>query len=351
MKTNDLEEKAKEALVGCLREVPFLRLDLNALPPSPNAFRPDLFAKLEIESHSVYLIGEIKNNGQPRYARQAVNQILRYLDEFSDAFGVFSAPYISPRAAEICRDASIGYIDFAGNCHLSFLQVYIHKEGYTNPYTEKRYLQSLYAPKAERILRVLLALGPRHWRVQGLSAEADVSLGLVSNVKKLLTDREWVDTRSNGFSLTQPLELLKEWSENYNYRRNRIAEYYTMLGVSDFEYRLGEVCAQRNIRYSLTGFSGAARLAPMVRYQRAMAYIQGNLDRLKTELEIKPVTSGANVMLLTPYDEGVLYGSRDMAGLRVVSPVQVYLDLIGYRGRGVEAAEAILDGVIQKSWS
>jgi hypothetical protein len=351
VKINHLEQQARDALVNCLREIPFLSLDLDSPPPSQNAFQLDLFARLETESNRLYLIGEIKNNGQPRFARQAVNEILRYLDNFSDAYGVFIAPYISPAAAEICRDANIGYIDFGGNCHLSFLHVYIHKEGFPNPYSGKRYLRSLYSPKSERILRVLLVSGPREWKVEELASTAGVSLGLVSNVKKLLIDREWVDTQTIGFSLVHPFELLEEWSENYDYRRNRISEYYTMLNVVDFEYRFGEVCFQNNIRYGFTGFSGAARLAPMVRYQRVMAYVQDDLVRLKSELEIKPVTSGANVMILAPYDEGVLYASRAVEDLQVVSPVQVYLDLIGYRGRGGEAAEAILDEVIHKSWS
>lgn len=350
MNIDNIEEKAKAALVDCLREIPFLDLDLDSISPLPNAFRPDLSARLEVQGRSVYLIVEVKNNGQPRYSRQAANQILRYLGDFPDSYGIFIAPYISRNAAQICREANIGYIDFAGNCHLAFLQVYIHREGFPNRYMEKRALQSLYAPKAERILRVLLVSGSRQWKIQDLATVADVSLGLASNVKKLLTDREWVDAHPIGFSLTQPLELLKEWSDNYNYRRNQIAEYYTMLSVSDFEYRLGEACTRQNIRYGLTGFSGAARFAPMVRYQRVMAYIQDGIDRLKPELEIKPVTSGANVMLMTPYDEGVFYGSKDVDDLQVVSPIQVYLDLIGYRGRGVEAAEAILDGVINKSW-
>jgi hypothetical protein len=351
VKINDVEVKAKEVLVDCLQRIPFMRLHLDSLPPSSNIVQPDLVVNLETEGRRVVLIAEIKNTGQPRYAHQAVNQLLRYMDDFPDAHGVFIAPFISPRAAQICQDANIGYIDFAGNCHLSFLQVYIHKEGNPNPFREKRSLRSLYAPKAERILRVLLVLGSKEWKVEQLASEANVSLGLVSNVKKHLADREWLNTRPIGFSLAQPFELLEEWSNNYNYRRNQVAEFYTMLGVSDFEYRLGEVCARKNIQYGLTGFSGAARLAPVVRYQRVMAYVQDNLDNILPELDIKSVASGSNVMLLTPYDEGVLYGSSDVAGLQIVSPVQVYLDLFGYRGRGEEAAEAILERVIRKIWS
>jgi hypothetical protein len=67
-------------------------------------------------------------------------------------------------------------------------------------------------------------------------------------------------------------------------------------------------------------------------------------------LGLKPVTSGANVTLLGPYDEGVFYGSQDREGTQVVSSVQVYLDLKNIRGRGEEAAQALLDQVISKIW-
>lgn len=49
-------------------------------------------------------------------------------------------------------------------------------------------------------------------------------------------------------------------------------------------------------------------------------------------------------------DKGVYYGARDFAGIQVVSPVQVYLDLLGYRGRGKEAAKELLEQVIRPSW-
>jgi hypothetical protein len=183
-----------------------------------------------------------------------------------------------------------------------------------------------------------------------LVSEANVSLGLVSNIRKLLADREWIDSESVGFSLTDPLALLEEWSQNYTYRRNQVTEFYTLLDAAEFEHRLGEFCQREKLPYGLTGFSGAARLAPMVRYQRVMAYVQADLDQLTDSLEIKPVTSGANVNLLIPYDEGVFYGKREQGGLQVVTPVQIHLDLKGVRGRGQEAAEVILDEVIKKQW-
>jgi hypothetical protein len=53
---------------------------------------------------------------------------------------------------------------------------------------------------------------------------------------------------------------------------------------------------------------------------------------------------------MIPYDEGAFYGSRPIKGLRGASPIQVYLDLLTFRGRGEEAAKAILDKEIRPLW-
>ena len=36
--------------------------------------------------------------------------------------------------------------------------------------------------------------------------------------------------------------------------------------------------------------------------------------------------------------------------IRVTSPIQTYLDVLGFRGRGEEAAETILREVIEPTW-
>ena len=160
------------------------------------------------------------------------------------------------------------------------------------------------------MLRVLLSAPGRRWKVQPLAKEAGVSLGQGFNVKKLLVDWEWMETGDDGFRLTAPAKLLAEWEENYDFRRSTVREFYTLRPIADFERVLAEACAKDKSAYALAGFSSAARYAPMVRYQRAMAYVVGNLDGLAERLELKPVTSGANVNLIAPYDDGVLYGAE-----------------------------------------
>ena len=349
MKEIALMDRAREALLKCLQGVPFLRVEAQRESKVGNG-RTDLRLQVKTPGGKSTLVVEVRKVGQPRIIREATNQLLRFKNELPGAYGVVMAPYISPQAAEICLKEGFGFADLAGNCLLSFDQVFVSKEGKENPFARKRDLRSLYSPKAERVLRVLLSAPGRWWKVQSLAKEAGVSLGQGFNVKKLLVDWEWMETGDDGFRLTAPAELLAEWEENYDFRRNTVREFYTLRPVADFERLLAEACAEDKSAYALAGFSSAARYAPMVRYQRAMAYVVGNLDSLAERLELKPVTSGANVNLIAPYDDGVLYGAEIKGDARVTSPVQTYLDLRQIKGRGEEAADFLKQQVIQPSW-
>ena len=186
--------------------------------------------------------------------------------------------------------------------------------------------------------------------MQQLSVEAAVSLGQVANIKKLLADREWIESSGKGFTLNEPEKLLTEWAENYSYRKNTIREFYTLKSLGEIEAEIATVCTENKINYALTGFSGAARIAPFVKYQRAMAYADSRIDEILSLLNLKKVATGANVQLLTPYDEGVFYGAKEIDTVRTVSPVQLYLDLINMKGRGEEAAHEIFGKAIKPTW-
>jgi hypothetical protein len=296
------------------------------------------------------LIVEVKNSGQPRVIREAINQLVRYRDKRPGVYAVIVAPYLSPRAAQLCIEENVGFVDLAGNCRLCFQQVFIEQSGRTNPEVKRRDLRSLYSPKASRVLRVLLNEPRRAWQLQQLAKEAQVSLGLASNVKKLLTDREWIKTEAEGLQLVEPQALLEEWAGSYSFHKSRLLDCYSLREPADVEAALAEECKKRDWSFALTGFSGAARLVSAVRYQRAMAYVGGTPEELLGPLQLKVVESGANVSLLFPYDEGVFQGARQVDDLAVVSPVQLYLDLMSFRGRGEEAAQQLLEEVIKPAW-
>ncbi len=69
-------------------------------------------------------------------------------------------------------------------------------------------------------------------------------------------------------------------------------------------------------------------------FPRFFSYIEGDIIDLAKSLQFKKVESGANVTLLSPYDDGVFYGLHDVKGVKVVSNIQLYLDLKSYKGKG-----------------
>lgn len=345
-----LIDEAVEQLYKRLADVPFCTLQAQAPLSQSSLAGPDWTGRLRVGDDERPVLLEADTSGQPRRAREAANTFLRWNNLYPTAARVFAAPYVSPDAAEILSRENIGYVDLSGNCRLCFDQVYIRTEGRPNKFSQRRDLRSLYSPKAERVLRILLAEPQRGWKIKELAAAAGVSLGQASNVKRLLEDREWLKPGENGFRLMQPDRLLNEWSENYNYRKNKTTDYYCVDPAPEVEAKLAAVCDDMKLPYALAGLSAAWRLAPYVRYQRAMAYVPEGIDEVVKRVGLKPVASGPNVTLLVPYDEGVLTGSQVVDRIRVTSPIQTYLDLCGFRGRGEEAAEAVLRGVIKPTW-
>ena len=287
-----------------------------------------------------WLAIEFKENGQPRNVRAAADQLRRYLRHgHRDAVPIVMAPYLSPRAREECRFEEVGYLDFAGNALIAFDNVYIEREVGDRPPPERRILQSLYKPKAARILRTLLADPARSWRVADLADTAKVSTGMVSVVGKGLRKREWAELTDDGLALTAPGELLDDWADNYIAPVGREYRYYTPFHDQALIDRLRELPDASD--YALASYSAAAWLAPFTRHPTTYLYAteQGR-EALVAALDLAPAVKGANVAITVPRDRGVLDDVGIVSdGLVATSPVQTYLDLMHAGERGAEGAE------------
>lgn len=352
MKTQEVVDlkRVESALRSCLDTVPFLKIERISKASLKNGGTPDLTVSMKLPQGKRQVAVEFRSSGNPRFARDVVNNLVRFRQKNPDTLAVFAAPFISEASARICEEEGIGYLDLSGNCRLCFDQIFIERRGQPNLFAEKRDLRSLYSPKAERIVRVLLTHPKRSWKIKDLGREASVSIGLVAKAKNLLDEREWIKPAKEGFTLTNPEALLQEWGETYDFNRNRIRGFYTLMNQSEIEKELVNLADNSMIRFALTSFSAADRYAPTVRQNRVFIYLDKGEPILKQRLDLKEVPTGANVMLLTPYDEGVYYCSASIDEIPVVSPIQGYLDLIGNPGRGEEAAEAILEKAIKPRW-
>lgn len=343
-----LKIQAQEAIKTCLAQTS-ISVDFMEKMAGSTTNRVDFFAKLTTPVEKLELIVEVKSSGQPKSVREAVGVLLMFKRNHPWVHGIVAAPYISAESAAILSAENIGFIDFVGNCRINFGGIFIERSGQPAPAATRREQRSLFTPKATRVIRVLLENPKKKWRVSELAKEAGVSLGQSFNVKKLLLDREFVVADDDGIVLKHPERLLNGWAVAYVPRKNW-SEYFTLKSPAEFEAELAKFCSGKNIPYALMGFSAASRYAPAVRSNRAMAYVSDDPDAIARELGLKAVTSGANIVFAFPTDDSIYYASQDIDGMKIVSPLQAYLDLAGFRGRGFEAAQTILERKVKPTW-
>jgi hypothetical protein len=350
MKEQEVLVRIKEQLERILRDIPFLQIRQSILQAPLASVQVDLLVELKVKNSLPKLLVEVKSLGEPRVIRSAIQQLKEYARQIEAAYPVVAAPYITNDTARLCKQNGVGYIDLAGNCFLNFDQVYIERENYPNPAIEKRLVRSVFSPKSSRILRVMLNNAKRSWQVQELAKQANVSLGLASRVKERLLDLEYATESGKSIILSRPGELLEQWSNNYSFLKNKVYDYFSFDEPKQSERKLSGYCDQREIPYALTLFSGAALVAPFTRYTRGFVYVSKDIKQVADFLGLKEVSSGPNFSILEPYDEGVFYGSRQIDDIRVASNVQIYLDLMGFKGRGEEAAKFLFEQRIKPQW-
>jgi hypothetical protein len=312
---------------------------VRSIEQEPGRGRLDLIVEAEIRGKPITFIAECKTQGEPRYLRQAADQLRDALPKYPTAYPIVIAPYISDSSAALLASKRVGYYDLAGNALIDFGPIFVRVYGKPRPNPVQRKLKSIFRPRSARILRVLLTDPNKSWYVQDLSREANVSIGLVSKLKQKLIELE-LATESRGLKLSKPGDLLDEWARSYRYDDNRIEKYYSTLAPAELERKLPQVIPN-DVPYALTMFSGASKVAPFVRYNFASFYFSGREEDIIEPLKLKTVTTGANLWIFKPEDDGVYYRLQQVENLRVASNLQLYLDLINFKGRGEEQADAI----------
>jgi hypothetical protein len=336
-----------------LSSVPYLTIIRSGEQISVNGIEIDLFYVLRHGDREIKLFVEFKSQGTPisilQYA-ETVSLIWEYADRPQEQYFIAAVPYVTEAGIRICKDRNIGCIDLAGNCYLSFGNVYIERVGIKNPSPLRRSVKSLFSPKSSRILRVMFSDATREWKVRDIAEKSNVSLGLVSNVKSKLIEEGYAVGDRKSIRFKMPDLLLNEWLKNYSYRKNEFHNYYFLDEPDVIENKIIDYCTENNIRYALGLFSGASYVAPYVRVNKSFVYISGDTASIANKLNLKPVDSGANVMLLQPYDNGIFIDTQIKDGKVIASNIQLYLDLKTYKGRGDEAAQFLFENIIERQW-
>jgi len=300
------------------------------------------------------LLMEVTSNGAPRFARSAVYQLESYIahlhrsehrDDTRQFIPMLVSPYLSPESRSICLDHNVAYLDLCGNAHLVFGNVYIERSVPDRPKPEIRAQRSLFTPKAGAILRVLLRDPDHAWRVTDLAKAANASLGHVSNIRKALVNREWVEIRDDGLVLVQPDALLNTWRENYRQPAGHHISGYTVLHGDQLRNRLsGSLNPGPQPPRAICASNTAAEWnAPYVRGGTQSFYADEHGARtLQEALQLTHAAKGANVILHIPEDETLFEDAVEPTpGIYCANPVVTYLDLWNGNDRDREAAEYV----------
>ena len=352
-RVKELKTRAVDAVRDLLGDVPSVEVEsVEYERKVGGAYGVDGLIGLSYPGGSCALVIEVRSNGAPRFVRSGVHLLescVARLRQSGEANGgrrlipVLVSPYLSPESRAICTDHDVAYLDLVGNARLAFDTVYIERTVADKPRSETRALRSIFTPKAAAILRVLLRDPDRAWRVADLAAQANASYGHVSNVRKALLEREWLEVRDDGAVLIQPHALLQMWRDNYHRPAGQSITGYTHLHGRQLDEllrgKLNPYPERPRAIYSL--HSAAQWLAPFSRSGTQTFYADElGAEVLKEELKLAPAAMGPNVVLHVPTDESLFDDAREPApNVFCTSPIVTYLDLWNGSDRDREAAE------------
>ncbi len=209
--------------------------------------------------------------------------------------------------------------------------------------------RSLFRDKSTFILREMLHMPDRDWKVRDFVKKCKISIGLASRTLSFLDKLGLVERVSQGrigyTRLIKKEELLELWIKNYDFSLNKVYSFYSpdkkILGkVRHFlrEKGLDEF-------YALTLHTGANFITSYMFTEDIYLYLNHcNFSVIISEMQdrilLKQLIRGGNVHFVYPYyRNSVFHNVRKIATYRVVSNLQLYLDLYDFAPRGREHSE------------
>lgn len=242
------------------------------------------------------------------------------------------SPFISQDAVKLCAQLGASCLDFAGNCRVSFGQVYIAEGGHRNKAVRKPRRPAIFStttPISSTILRRLVHDVEKPWKLKDLSQTLGCSIGLVHKVKTFLCDNLWAETTPQGIRLSHVDGLMQAWAREYAAAPQGIRRFHTDLTPEQLEWRVNEVRSLSGIRCWFTGAWAAAHYAqtqrPAVSHGHIYPFRVGDFAR---ECGLTEVAEGGNVVLHLIEQPATLADSVEQNGSLLVSPAQMYLDAV-----------------------
>jgi DNA-binding transcriptional ArsR family regulator len=349
-----LEMATVERLLEALRELPNVDAHDPVMHPPAHGDR-EIDAEIEFTTggERYLLLTEVKKSVYPRDARQVLWQLDRYMaaghsEGKKQVVPMLAAESISPGAKNFLKSENCGFFDSGGSLYIPARGAYVYIEK-PPPKTLQKSVRGLFRGKRSQVLHALLIRQGEWFGVKELAEVAEVSPATASETLSVLERFEWLTVRGQGPSkerrLSEPGTLLDEWQMQTLAapRRQIYRRFYVSASDPDAIARhFADICEQLGLKYALTDQSAAQTYAPFLtsvsRVTSRLAY-GSRVNELYAELQAQPVNEGANLEVIETRSQGEFLFRERVGPLWLVSPVQVYLDLLRSGGRGKEMAE------------
>ena len=303
---------------------------------------------------SILLI-EVKSRLDAKDVEPLVSRFEMRLWQNSEATPVVVARYLGERTRENLRAREAGYIDLTGNMYLRLNApaVAIERVGADkDPEPTQRPARSLKGAKAGRLVRTPVDYTPP-LGTREIAKMAQIDPGYVSRLLALLERDDLIGREPRGpVTRIDWANLLRAWTKDYSLDSSNLATSYLQprgLPALLDALRLQE--SGEGLTYAISGSLAAARRAPIAPARLGVIYVE-RLDEAAQKLGLLPAETGANVLLVEPFDSVVFERTVPDGGLRYVAPSQAAADLLTSSGRGPEEAEALIEWMLanEEAW-
>lgn len=319
------------------------RLEVGLAPRARGlSARPDAVLTLVgPDGRRATIVVEAKSRVTAAMASSAAPQLARAVRDAKAAGGLLVTDYLSPLARQRLVEGGASFLDLTGNARIVVDRpaIFIEARGADrDPAPEGREVRSLKGGSAARIVRALCDWAPP-MGVRELARRAEVNAGYATRVLTLL-EKEDVVSRDAGGAVASVKwrDLLRRWTADYAVTTsNRTVAY--------LEPRSIDALAKRLERYrrpwALTGSRAVPRAAAAASARTLSCYVE-SAESAAEALGLRSVESGANVLLIEPFDAVVWARTRREAGLTCVAVSQCAADLLTGPGREPSEAEALI---------
>ncbi len=338
-----------ERFLDALRELPEVRAEMDVREPALSPpHQVDAEIHLNVAGKPVVLLVEAKKTAYPRDVRQVLWQFKALRQAYpSDVQHLLVAESLSPGAKELLKSEHVGYYDSGGSLYLPAPGAYVYIDR-PPPKSLEKSVRSLFSGRRAQVLHALL-IHPQDWfGVTEVAERAQVAPSTASDVLGELDRFDWLESRGQGPSkerhLRKPGELLDAWVRQLAGSVAPAMRRYYVPGLKSdaLIQHLGQIFDVHQVGYAVSYEAAAQCYAPFlsgISQVRTRLLPSAGVDAALAELDARAVTEGANLAVIEAKSSGELLFRKQVDGVCMASPVQVYLDLLRGEGRAKELAE------------